>query len=182
MVAINHDGAKSIDRDTNAFLTGLWSRGRLIVRLPALLAAAAALCPAPAAAQKARIQDLSDVNFGTLTNLAADASLNQSICVFSQSNIYNVRASGSGTGGAFTLSSGANTLAYEVQWSALPGRTTGTMLTANTALTGQTSSAQQQGCNSGPSASLIVVLRSAALSSATTGSYTGTLTLVVAPE
>jgi hypothetical protein len=151
-------------------------------RLPALLAAAVALCPAPAGAQKARIQDLSDVDFGTLTALTSDASRNQDLCLFSQTNGYNIRAFGSGAGGAFTLSSGSSTLPYEVQWSASAGQTAGTMLTANNTLSGLISNAQQQGCNGGPSASIIVLLRSASLSSATAGSYTGTLTLVVAPE
>ena len=51
-------------------------------------------------------------------------------------------------------------------------------------LTGQISSATQQTCNNGPanSASLVVIVRSAALSSAAAGSYSGTLTLVIGPE
>jgi hypothetical protein len=51
-------------------------------------------------------------------------------------------------------------------------------------LTGQVSSATQQTCTNGPatSASLVVILRSAALAGATAGTYTGTVTLVVGPE
>ncbi|QIK79726.1 hypothetical protein G7077_13250 [Sphingomonas piscis] len=181
MVAIPTDGANSIDRDFGARLSSR-GRGRWMVRLSALLATVAALCPAPAYAQKAKIDDLTDLSFGTITNLTSDARMSESICVFSQTDNYNVRATGSGTGGLFTLSNGAATLAYEVQWSASSGQTTGTILSPNNALTGQTSTANNQNCNQGPTASLIVVLRSAALSSATAGSYTGTLTLVVAPE
>jgi hypothetical protein len=57
-------------------------------------------------------------------------------------------------------------------------------LSPNVPLTGQTSTATQQTCNSGPatSASLIVVLRSTALSSATAGTYNGAVTLLVGPE
>jgi hypothetical protein len=46
------------------------------------------------------------------------------------------------------------------------------------------STATQQTCNSGPatSASLVVILRTAALSSAAAGSYSGSLTLVIGPE
>jgi hypothetical protein len=46
------------------------------------------------------------------------------------------------------------------------------------------STASHQTCSTGPasSASLIILLRSAALSSARAGSYNGTLTLVVGPE
>jgi hypothetical protein len=95
-----------------------------------------------------------------------------------------VQATGSGSGGAFTLASGSASLAYEVQWSQVSGQTSGTQLSPNVALTGQVSSATQPSCNSGPStsASLIVILRSAQLSAAAAGSYSGTLTLLVAPE
>jgi hypothetical protein len=46
------------------------------------------------------------------------------------------------------------------------------------------SQAKQQTCNSGPatSASLIVIIRSAALTSADAGFYSGDLTLVIGPE
>lgn len=181
MVAVDPDGAKSIDRNTVPY-SRLRGSGRLMMRLAALLAAAATLWASPAPAQRVQISELSDVSFGLLTNLNVDAVRNQNICVYSQSNGYNVRAFGDGNGGAFTLSDGANTLAYEVQWNSSAGQTVGTTLAPNAALTGQLSSAQQRSCNQGPSASLIIVLRSAALSSATAGSYSGTLTLVVAPE
>lgn len=187
MVAVNTGGAKSDDR------ISAWpvqwarqARGRQMVRTAALLAAALIVVPSPAAAQKVRITGLTDVNFGTLTNLSSDALQSQSVCLFSQgvSGGYNVRANGSGTGGAFTLGNGGNSLAYEVQWNQSSGQSSGTTLAANSTLSGLTSSATQQTCNSGPpnSASLIILLRSAALSSVTAGAYGGTLTLVVAPE
>lgn len=187
MVAVMIDGAKSHDR--NPLRRPIAGRGvcrRLIMRLAALLAAASAVFAAPASAQKVRIDGLIDVNFGTIANLTADSRQSQSICVFSQTanGGYNIRAFGSGTGGAFTLASGGNSLAYEVQWSATSGQTAGTMLTANTTLTGLTSAATHQVCNNGPptTASLIVVLRAADLTGAIAGAYSGTLTLVVAPE
>jgi spore coat protein U-like protein len=181
MVAVDPDGAKSIDRDTVP-CSRLRGPGRLMMRLAALLAATATLWASPASAQRVQISELGDVSFGLLTNLNADTVRNQDICVYSQSNGYNVRAFGNGSGGAFTLSDGANMLAYEVQWNSSAGQVVGTTLAANAPLTGQLSSAQQRSCNQGPSASLIIVLRSAALSSATAGTYTGTLTLVVEPE
>ena len=75
-------------------------------------------------------------------------------------------------------------MAYDVQWSGSPGQSSGAQLTPNVPLTGQVSTASQQTCNNGPvsSASLIVILRSAALSSATAGTYNGTLTLLVGAE
>jgi hypothetical protein len=138
------------------------------------------------AGNNARITGLSDVAFGTVANLQSDSARSQNICVYSNSptNGYYVQATGSGSGGAFTLASGANALSYEVQWASVSGQSAGTMLSPNVALTGQVSSATQPSCNSGPSssASLIIILRSASLSSASAGTYSGTLTLLVAPE
>lgn len=133
-----------------------------------------------------RITKLSDVSFGTVSNLEADAVLGQSVCVFANtpSNGYWVTASGSGAGGAFTLASALGTMGYEVQWSQMSGQSSGVQLFPNAPLTGQTTSARHQTCNSGPptTASLVIALRAAALSSATAGSYSGTLTLVIGPE
>jgi len=152
--------------------------------LPAVLCFSAA--PSIAASNKVRVTALSDVSFGTVANLSIDSIANQSVCIFADTvtNGYNVTASGAGPGGSFVLSSGAATLAYDVQWSSSPGQSTGATLSANVPLTGQVSSATQQSCSSGPasSASLIVVLRSAALSSAAAGTYSGNLTLVIGAE
>ena len=165
------------------------SHCRVMAERTAAVAAAAmfaCLCAAPAGAQNVRITKLGDVDFSTIANLAVDSSRSQSVCAFSNSATrgYNIRASGSGTAGAFTLADGAQTLSYEVQWNAGSGQPSGTSLSPNVALTGLVSSATQQQCNSGPStsASLIVLLRSAALGGATAGTYNGTLTIVLAPE
>ena len=148
--------------------------------------AALSLMSPEAVAQKARLGDLNDIAFGAISNLSADVAQAQSVCAFSQSatNGYNVSATGSGPGGAFTLSAGAAQLDYDVQWAAAPAQTSGTALAPGGVLSGLTSTASQQTCNSGPasSASLIVILRAAQLGAATAGSYTGTLSLTIAPE
>lgn len=155
---------------------------RALAALLLLLAAG----PAPGASNKVRITKLANVDFGTVGNLGIDAARSQSVCLYADTATsgYNVTASGTGAGGAFQLSSGASALAFEVQWASSAGQGTGTQLSPNVPLTGQVSTATQQTCNNGPatSASLIVILRSAALSSATAGTYNGTLTLVVGPE
>jgi hypothetical protein len=142
--------------------------------------------PALAASNKVRITDLSDVNFGVIGNLGVDAIRSQSVCLFADtnSNGYNVTASGTGPGGAFVLSSGPRTMSYEVQWSNSSGQGSGTQLASNVPLTGQVSGATHQTCSNGPAttASLIILLRSNVLSSATAGAYNGTLTLVVGVE
>jgi spore coat protein U-like protein len=142
--------------------------------------------PAAAASNNVRISQISDVAFGLITNVASDISNSQSICVYSNSanDGYNVRAIGSGSGGAFTLASGSASLSYDLQWNSASGQTNGTALTPNVALSGQFSQAKQQTCNSGPSssASLIVIIRSSVLASAEAGSYSGAVTLVIGPE
>jgi hypothetical protein len=150
--------------------------------LPSLSAA-----PALAAANdKARITGLTDVAFGSIANLGVDAVRSQSVCLYSSSsaNGYNVTATGTGQGGAFALASGSLSLPFEVQWNSSPAQSSGTQLSPNTPLTGQVTTATQQTCTSGPatSASVVIVLRSSALASATAGTYNGALTLVVGPE
>jgi len=135
---------------------------------------------------RVQLSGLTDVSF---TNQdPATAALNaQNVCVWSNTSTkgYNVTATGSGTASAFTLSSGALTVPYSVQWSQSSGQTSGTALATGTALTGLKSTATSANCSSGvtSSASLIVSMTTANLQTmqaATT--YTGTLTLVVAPE
>ena len=166
-------------------------------RAPLALAIFEAICAASlagfsqpaAAASRVRISGLSDVSFGSISSLTVDSIQSQSVCLYSKSppaNNYSVTASGSGPGGAFLLSSASGTLPFEVQWSDTPGQTSGSQLLANQALSGQhsTASGPVNDCSTGPSstASLIVILRSAALGAALSGTYTGTLNLLVSPQ
>lgn len=159
---------------------------RRLLTLAAGLALALPAWSGVLAGNSARITGLSDVAFGTISNLTSDSASSENVCVYSNSatNGYYVEATGSGSSGAFTLSSASKTLAYDVEWSPVSGQSSGTLLRPNVALTGLTSSATQPSCNSGPasSASLIIILRAAQLSAATSGTYSGTLTLLVAPE
>jgi hypothetical protein len=142
--------------------------------------------PGLAASNKVRISNLTDVAFGTVANLSVDALQSQSVCVYADTNTngYNITGIGTGPGGAFQLSSGASSLSYDVMWNSSAGQSSGAQLAPNVPLTGQSSGATQQACNTGPatSASLIVVLRSVSLSSAAAGTYNGSLTLLIGPE
>jgi hypothetical protein len=149
--------------------------------LIALLTLGALAVPGVAAAQNVQISKLSDVGFGTITNVGSDQIQSQSVCAYSGlfGGRYTITATGSGAGGAFTLSNGAATLPYEVQWSTSAGQSSGTNLNAGSPLTGQTmllSCPVLVTTNS----SLIVILRSTALSKATAGNYSGTLTIILA--
>jgi len=148
-----------------------------------LIALGAFAAPLPAAAQSVQITHLSDLGFGTITNVGVDQLQSESVCAFSGvlGGRYTVTASGSGTSGAFTLANGSSQLPYEVQWSGTSGQTSGTNLSSGAALGGQTtllSCPILQTSN----ASLIVILRAVSLSAATAGSYSGTLTIVLAPD
>ena len=159
-----------------------WSRALLLSAGFAFISIALA-DPAPA---KVRISGLSDVSFGTISNLTVDSVQSQSVCAYSNGSgqTYSVRADGSGAGGAFTLSSGSGTLAYGVRWNSQPGQSNGTALTPGTSLGSQATNAQNQLCSNGPptTASLIVTLPATSLSSATAGTYSGTLTIILAEE
>lgn len=134
---------------------------------------------------RVQISGLSDVAFGTVdpSTAASDA---QDVCVWSNTSGrgYSLTATGSGVANAFTLSDGTNNLAYAVEWADSSGQSAGSVLTPATALGGLASTAVNPTCSAGPaaSASLIVKLTTADMQAAVAGSYTGTLTLVVAPQ
>ncbi len=135
---------------------------------------------------RARITGLSDVAF-TNQDPNTAASNAQSVCVWSNTATkgYTITATGSGTASAFTLSNGTTTVPYNVSWNATSGQTSGSALVAGTASGSLTSTATNQTCASGPtaSASLIVDMTTANLGGMTAGSsYTGTLTFLVTPQ
>ena len=146
--------------------------------------AAGVQLPLSAQSMKAEISGLSDVSYGQLSNLQADHRRSQSICVAANSrdNRYSVRASGSGPGGDFALSSGQYLLPFSVEWSSNSGQTSGLELTSDGILAAQTTTERGPRCRNGPTASLTIVLRAADLSRAQQGDYTGTLNLLIAPE
>lgn len=136
---------------------------------------------------RVRISGLTDVDL-TNSDPSANASVAQNVCVWSNTATqgYRVTATGSGAANAFTLANAAlPVVPYTVEWAGTSGQTNGTALATGTALVGQTSSATVSDCSSGPasSASLIVNIGSSALQAMPASTtFTGTLTLVVAPE
>lgn len=151
-------------------------------------AAALGLAPAePLRAQNARIGGLEDVSFGTIATIA-DQSNSQNMVLCSYRNrpqrlTYSVIASGSGNGGAFSLSAGAGTLPYDVQWADSPGQTGGTMLQAGVPASGFDNAASGFDCPAQPdTASLTVTIRAADIASAQSGDYSGSLQITIVPE
>lgn len=134
---------------------------------------------------RVQISGLTDLNFGTVDPAAA-ATSTEDVCVWSNTSgkAYQITAAGSGAANAFTLTDGTNTLVYGIQWADSSGQSSGTELTSGTPLGAQVSTATNPTCSSGPTktASLIVNMSAANLQAAAAGAYTGTLTLVVAPQ
>ena len=137
------------------------------------------------AADKVRISGLQTANFGQLAG-TGDRSISQNLCAYSSSVTggYSVTATGTGSGGAFSLTSSIATISYEVLWADTSGQNSGTSLIAGTPIGGFTSNATQHFCNSGPtsSASMTIVIRSATIQSARAGTYSGTLQIMIVPE
>jgi hypothetical protein len=135
---------------------------------------------------RVQITGLTDISFANAEPNGQALSA-QNNCVWSNTATkgYTITATGSGTGGAFTLASGALTpVSYAVQWNQSSGQNSGTALVASTASGGFVSTAAVPTCATTPSStsSLIVTIAQSqlqAMPSLTT--YTGTLTLLVNP-
>lgn len=159
----------------------LLRRGCTLLLLAAGLAGATG-----ASAQQVRIRQLNDFAFNTIGAAPVDLSLADNLCIYSTagSGRYTITARGSGASNAFTLASGSNTLPYEVQWAFASAQSAGSVLRPNVPLAGTTTNRTDSTCSLAASltASLIVMLRTAVQQSARAGSYSGTLTLIVAPN
>jgi type II secretory pathway pseudopilin PulG len=154
------------------------------------VALAALAAPTAAGAQlQARVTGLADVSYGTI-NSFTDQTNSQNVCVHSVFRLfgfpvrrdYSVIATGSGTGGAFTLASGPRTLPYEVRWADAANQTTGTQLTAGATAAGFGNASTNQTCGGGDTASLIVTVTGSSLATASAGSYSGVLSITIVPN
>jgi hypothetical protein len=138
-------------------------------------------------AGRVQISKLRNVTFSNV-DAGVDVADAQNVCVWSNTagRKYNITASGSGASSAFALSStGLDPVNYSVEWSSTSGQNAGSALTTGSVLAGQTSVATSPTCASGAatSASLIVKMAAADLQTMQAGAtYSGVLTLVVAPE
>jgi hypothetical protein len=132
---------------------------------------------------RARISSLEDISFAD-QDPAQAASGSQDVCVWSNtlSRAYTTTASGSGTGGAFTLANGGREIPYSVQWAALGGGG-GLALSSGVASTPLVTAATEQDCQSADSASLLVRIEPGDLQTMEPGAtYAGALTLMVTPQ
>jgi hypothetical protein len=142
-------------------------------------------------APRVSISNLSDITFsdadlGPVVNTSNQATKASNVCVWSNNadKSYYITASGSGASSAFTLANSTNpVIPYQVYWNASTGQTSGTQLVASTKSAKLVSTATTPTCGGGTSASLIVGIQgSDANSMLASTTYTGVLTLLVAPN
>lgn len=131
-----------------------------------------------------RISDIDDFIFGSHTGLGTTSpSLTDDICIYRNSTgNYQVTASGSGSGGDFTLSNGADTMTYTAQWNDGNGFNP---LQPNTPLSNQGNVFNSNiNCNAGSAnnASLKIDIDNSELQSVPAGTYQGVITIMVAPQ
>ncbi len=134
----------------------------------------------------ARISGLTDIAFGSWAG--GDLTANQNICVgLYGTNTFRLRATGSGdinSANAFALYNGSDYIPYRVYFNDQNGLTGRTELTAATTLTNQTAGSAFWnifGCLIN-NANLSLLIEETDLASASSGNYTGTLTVTVIPE
>ena len=132
----------------------------------------------PAHSATALINALSDLT--STWNGTSQIQVTTSHCVASSTGNFQVRVTGSGTGGAFTLQNGAKLLPYTVDYKDTGG--TFDAVTAGNTLTGQvTTDKSTASCSVATLLQLRVTIAAAALATATAGNYTGTITVLVTP-
>lgn len=133
---------------------------------------------------RVRLSSLQDVQFGVL-GTGGDAISSQSICAYSSTNTsaYTVTALGSGAAGKFELNSAISSLPFEISWSDQPNQPFGYVLESGVPSLTFYSDATHQRCVNGPSSTATITLRisEAILSSAAAGTYSGSLTVILAP-
>lgn len=127
-----------------------------------------------------RISNLGDIVLGTFAGV--DASGTSAACIYRNSaTTYQITASGNGTANAFTLTDGTGTVGYSVTYA--DGATVADSMSSGIALVGQDGADTDVDCAATGNNALIGVTVAAADAAALpAGSYSGTLTLVVAPN
>ena len=133
-----------------------------------------------------RVSGISDLSFGSYSG-SGPLSRDDDVCVWTNASggNYRITARGNGTSFAYIVSkTGDNTktIPYTVQWNTTSGTTGNSALTANVT-SGNLSGANTQSstCATGAAATanFQVTFAQADLLSAPSGTYTGTLTLIV---
>jgi len=128
-----------------------------------------------------RVSNLNDINLGTFAGGGGGLAGTDTFCVYRNgTGNYTINMTGDGAASAFTLANGANTVPYSVDF--VNGATT-TAMSTGTALAGQTgANTVSDTCGGVDNVSVNISVSNGALSAAPAGTYSGVLTMVVAPE
>ncbi len=148
-----------------------------------VLTGAALLCLQPASAQQILINELTDIDFGRAEPTGGTLQADIQFCVvLDQNTTYQVLAYGEEVGGEFTLQSGPYRLPYRVRFTDRKRPRGFRSLFPGQPLTGLKVRGNNNGICRRPNAGVRVVLPANELRTAASGSYRGTLTLMVSPE
>ncbi|MEC9291099.1 MAG: hypothetical protein VX730_01715 [Pseudomonadota bacterium] len=133
--------------------------------------------------ERVRISGLQDMAFGTMGS--SDLTLNDDVCIYSNTSggNYDITATGSGAGNAFTIASGPNTVPYRVFWNDVIGTAGQVELSAGTTLVAQTGADRSSTtCGGANNANIEILIERASTIGQPNGSYAGVVTLVVEPN
>ena len=132
-----------------------------------------------------RISNLRDFTLGSWSG-SGDLYDNDDICIYNSGGTgYRITATGSGSGQAFTLSTTGGAVEYEVRFKDQAGSGGSyVQLTSGTQVSSFSGASSSSDCNSGVdlNANIKITVTATALGSAVPGSYSGTLTIVLAPN
>jgi len=125
-----------------------------------------------------RVSGFIDFNFGTWSS--GTLSTSGDLCVYkSIGDTYNVTATGSGAGGAFSVADGGNTVAYTVDWAR---KSSGfTTLTSGAASNFSGANESSTDCGGVMTSTLRINFPDTNLQGAVPGNYSGELTILVEP-
>jgi hypothetical protein len=132
-----------------------------------------------------KISHLKDLTLPTFKG-SGNSIASEDLCVYTnvQVGAYRVTAIGSGSGGAFAVTSGKSSqMDYSARWNTRTGTSGNVELTPNVTLAGRSgASTTSESCGGGNNANLEVSIPYATLARSWAGTYTGTLRLVVEPD
>lgn len=140
---------------------------------------------------RADITNLSDLRLSSWIAGDGAVTLTEDVCVYSTrpNGGYTIRATGSGSGSAYTLTNGFYDLPYHVIWNAggvgalaNSGEELSPSLVSSPKTNAATDSSSCSGAAPGPTARLIVRINETDISASPHGTYVGILTLMVTPN
>ena len=131
----------------------------------------------------AKIYGLSDIDFGSVTAPFSDVSNNIPFCVYTSTSAYTINANGTNdNSGNFRLSNGTDFVIYQAWWNDRKTIAGSVQLSPSVTLISQAGDNALSATCSTENANLKIMITGVELTGKTSGLYSDTLTLVIAPE